>query len=179
MSNSLHDQLFKAGLVDDKQAKKAQKDMRKRVKQQRKSKAVDPGRQEAQQALAQSAGRDRALNRQRNAEVERKAIMAQIRQLIETNRQSREDAEVAYQFADNGKIKRIFVTAPQLKQISQGRLAIVWLGERYELVPAPVAEKIRTRDEGSVILCNEAQEPKEGDVDDPYADYQIPDDLMW
>jgi hypothetical protein len=39
-----------------------------------------------------------------------------------------------------------------------------------------VAEKIRQRDEQSVITP-----PRESGVvdDDPYADYQVPDDLVW
>jgi len=41
-----------------------------------------------------------------------------------------------------------------------------------------VAEKIRQRDQESFIYIaeNASQEVEE---DDPYADYQIPDDLMW
>jgi uncharacterized protein YaiL (DUF2058 family) len=44
-------------------------------------------------------------------------------------------------------------------------------------VPAVVADKIKQRDE-SVVLSQQAVNT-DIDEDDPYADYQIPDDLMW
>ena len=62
--------------------------------------------------------------------------------------------------------------------LSSGRLAIAKLDERYELVPMAVAEKIKQRDEQCIIL-REHNEKQEVDENDPYADYQIPDDLMW
>jgi uncharacterized protein len=57
-------------------------------------------------------------------------------------------------------------------------LAVVKLGEGYELVPRIVADKIAQRDEGAVVVANikSAQQVEE---DDPYKDYVIPDDLMW
>jgi len=57
-------------------------------------------------------------------------------------------------------------------------IAIIKLGDQYELVPSPVAEKIAQRDESRIILQNQASKDS-GDEDDSYADYQIPDDLMW
>ena len=43
-------------------------------------------------------------------------------------------------------------------------------------MPTTVAEKIRQRDEAAVVLLNDRNVQ---DEDDPYADYPIPDDLMW
>jgi len=180
MSNSLFDQLKNAGLVDDKKAKKVKKEKYQKQKQQTKHKgpAVDEAKLKAQQAQAEKAERDRLLNQQRQEEAERKAIAAQVIQLIETNRISERDGEVAYNFTHANKIKHIYVTEELHKQLSKGRLAIVTLGDDYELVPTPVAEKIKQRDAQCVVMCDppSAAEPNE---DDPYADYQIPDDLMW
>ena len=75
------------------------------------------------------------------------------------------------------KIKKLNVTARQQDQLARGLIAIVALGDRHELVPAPIAEKIRQRDEAVVVLLNEKGTGV--DEDDPYADYPIPDDLMW
>ena len=61
--------------------------------------------------------------------------------------------------------------------LSRGQLAIVRLDQGYELVPAKVAEKISQRDPQCVVVLNEAR--TELDEEDPYADFQIPDDLMW
>jgi uncharacterized protein YaiL (DUF2058 family) len=181
MSNSLFDQLKKTGLVDDKKANKVKKEKYKTQKQQikqHKETPSDEARLQAQRAQAEKAERDRLLNQQRQAEAERKAIAAQIRQLIETNRISERDGEVAYNFTDGSKVKRLYISEELHRQLGRGRLAIVRLGEGYELVPTPVAEKIRQRDEACVVVCDQPS-GDQPDAEDPYADYQIPDDLMW
>jgi uncharacterized protein len=55
----------------------------------------------------------------------------------------------------------------------------VKLGDKYELVPTAVAQKIRSRDPATVIVCNDADTQSQPDADDPYAAYKIPDDLDW
>ena len=176
---SLQDQLLKAGLVDDKKAHKIKKNKQKQTRQKQKNKVetTDEAKLAAQQAQAEQVERDRQLNLQRKAETERKAVAAQVRQLVEMNRQSRDDGEVDYSFTDGTLIKRLSVTETQLKQLSNGRLSIIKLDNRYELIPTLVAEKIQQRDKGIPILSNQPTETPE--EDDPYADYQVPDDLMW
>jgi len=176
---SLQDQLLKAGLVDNKQANKIKKTKLKQTKQKQKNKieTTDEAKLAAQQAQAEKVERDRQLNQQRKAEAERKAVAAQVRQLVEMNRQPRDDGDIDYSFTDGALIKRMAVTGTQLKQLSNGRLCIVKLDDGYELIPTLVAEKIQQRDEHTQILSNPSTEiPEE---DDPYADYQVPDDLMW
>ena len=58
-----------------------------------------------------------------------------------------------------------------------GRLVIVCQGESVELVPRVIADKIAERDPSLVVRVNKSS--SEIDADDPYADYKIPDDLMW
>ena len=180
MALSLQEQLLKQGLVDDKKAKQVKQEQRKKTKQQ-KQKPPQPNEtaERARAARAEQAERDRQANRERQLEADRKAIAAQIRQLVETHRlgrDSREQPEVDYQFVDGKKIKKILVTQVQQDQLARGRIAIARLGERYELVPANIAEKVRQRDEQTIVLLNTVSAE---DEDDPYADYPIPDDLMW
>lgn len=178
--SSLQDQLMKAGLVDAKKAKQTQKDKRKATKIQHKSKTavVDETKLQAQKAKEEKVARDRELNAQRKAEADRKAIAAQIKQLITLNVQSKGEGDIAYNFTDGKQIKKIHVSESVQDLLIRGRLIIVKLGESYELVPFPVAEKIAERDESVVIALSTAQDAQT-DEDDPYADYQIPDDLMW
>lgn len=178
--SSLQDQLLKAGLTDEKKVKSANKQKRKQKKQQRSGAdvAVDDTREVAQQALADKAQRSRELAQQQNAEAEKRAIAAQIKQLIEMNSQSRQGGEIAYNFSDGKHIKKLFVTQGIQDHLIKGKLAIVRLGEGYELVPSPIAEKISQRDADSVVLLNDPAADVV-DEDDPYADYKIPDDLMW
>jgi uncharacterized protein YaiL (DUF2058 family) len=186
--SSLQDQLLKAGLVDDKKVKRAQKEQRKAAKVQRHSAgdAVDETRLKAEQALVKKAQRDRELNAERNAAAEKKAFAAQVRQLIEMNRQPRAERgtvdDIAYNFTDGSKIKKIYVSAPIQQQLSLGRLAIAKLNDKYELVPAGIAEKISSRDASYIVAhATRSQADVEGAEaeDDPYAEYKIPDDLMW
>jgi len=177
---SLQDQLLKAGLIDAKKAKQASKDKRKEAKVARRSseEQVDEIKYSAEQARLEKADRDRELNRQRNAEAEQKAIAAQIKQLIERHRQSKGGDQVEYNFTHGKLIKKIRVAPAIQQQLIRGQLAIVALGEGYELVPRIVADKIAQRDEKSVIVANLSAQAQ-ADEDDPYKDYVIPDDLMW
>jgi uncharacterized protein YaiL (DUF2058 family) len=88
------------------------------------------------------------------------------------------DDSIAYHFTDNNKVKTLYVSKDMWEQIVKGKLAIVKLGKQYEIVPAEAALKIKARDEHGVIVCNESISSKVNQ-DDPYADYQVPDDLMW
>lgn len=175
--NPLQDQLLKAGLVK-------QKDVNKVNKQQDHQARVSPVSAPkeatllAQQAQAEKLARDRALAEQAKEALRLKEINARIRQIILHSRITRDAGETAYHFTDNTTIKKIFVTPLLAEQLSRGQLAIVMLDQKYELVPLKVAEKIRELD-ASVVIALHVPEKKPVAEDDPYADYQIPDDLMW
>ncbi|BFM15997.1 DUF2058 domain-containing protein [Maricurvus nonylphenolicus] len=179
MSKSLQDQLLGAGLVDKKKAKQVKKDKRKSDKVQRKSKdkAVDEVKLQAEQARQEKAERDRKLNQERQAAAEEKAIQAQIIQLIEHHRITKQ-GETAYNFTDGKTIKKIYIDETLTGQLSRGQIALVRNGDDYELVPKVVAEKIAQRNDSFIVVANEKQDNVD-DEDDPYADYPIPDDLMW
>ena len=180
MAISLQDQLLNSGLIKKDKANKAKKEKYKQSKQQRNSKTVqiDEATLLAQKSLAEKQAKDRELNQQQKAKADEKAIVAQIKQLIKLNIQAKDDEGIAYNFSDNNAVKKIYVNDATLKNISNGRLAIVKYDTSYELVPAQVAEKIKQRDASFVLVLNDKAE---GEVaaDDPYADFQIPDDLMW
>lgn len=179
---SLQDQLLNAGMVDKKKAKKFEKDKRKQAKQLPKGqKLANEAREQAQQTLNEKAQRDKETNRALQERVQVKAIAAQIKQLIEVNRLDRSKGDVAFQFVDGKKIKKMHISALFQNQLGKGQIAIVKLGELYELVPTAVAEKIKQRDESLVVMLteNSGVNANQEDEDDPYADFKIPDDLMW
>ncbi len=179
---SLQDQLLKAGLADEKKAKaikKQKKDQAKQRKQQPKgTQQVNETRERARQAREEQAERDRMLNQERQEAAHRKAIQAQIRQLVETHRLERRDGETPYQFAHGSKIKKLYVTEQMLDQLSRGRLAVVCLEGQYDVVPEAVARKIQERDPEAVVVLHERKQDDEA-TEDPYAGFEIPDDLMW
>jgi len=53
----------------------------------------------------------------------------------------------------------------------------VKLKDRYHLVPRKTAEKLAERDQAAVVLLN--TDSRDDEYDDEYADYKVPDDLMW
>lgn len=181
--SSLQDQLLKAGLIGEKQAKQASKDKRKATKVNHKSKqpVIDETKLQAQKAREEKAERDRQLNAQIKADADRKAIAAQIQQLIKNNLQSKGHGDIAYNFTDGKQIKKIFVSAAVQEHLTRGRLAIVKYADGYELVPNPVANKIIERDPAIVVSQSQtnAASNAQTDDEDPYAGYEIPDDLMW
>jgi hypothetical protein len=91
------------------------------------------------------------------------------------------DGELAYNFTAGKKIKKIYVNDDIQDRLSRGKLAITSPeqdNKNFAIIPLGVADKIRQRDQDCFIYIAENQSP-EIEEDDPYADYQIPDDLMW
>ncbi|WP_299071659.1 DUF2058 domain-containing protein [uncultured Paraglaciecola sp.] len=189
MALSLQEQLLKAGLTDKKKAKQVRQQKSKKAKAQKNHNIVETNEAKlAAEALVEAKkAKDRELNKQSKQEAEKKALVAQIKQLIEVNKQpkfsgSKREEEVVCNFTDGTLIKRMYVSQTTQKHISQGKLAIVKLNQGYELVPMPVANKIAERDETCVVYradnISEADQSS-SEADDWYADYEIPDDLSW
>ena len=181
MSLSLRDQLLKAGLVNEKQAKQATRAKKKqdRLVQKNQAEQDDSQRQAVLQAQAEKLQKDQELNRQQQEKAERKALAAQIKQLIEGSRLPKMTTEDYYNFVDDKKVKRIAVNDLMRNKLSSGSLGIVRLGDAYEIIPREAALKIQERDARYIVLLNERAADAPEEEDDPYAAYQIPDDLMW
>jgi uncharacterized protein len=182
MALSLQEQLLKAGLADKQKAQKIKTEKRKKAKQQKKHKLeqTDEARLAAEKALEAKKAKDRELNEQARLDAEKKAIAAQIKQLIEVNRQPKGNGDIACNFTDGTKVKHIYVDKTTHKHISQGKLAIVKFSDSYEVVPMPVADKIAERDAELVLFrADKLEQSSDEQADDWYAEYEIPDDLMW
>ncbi len=175
---SLQDQLLKAGLTNETKAKQARAEKRKQVKKQQKNKVevVNEAKQLLQETKTKQVEKDKLLNQQRNISADKKQIENQILQLINLNKLTDEGEGNAYNFTDQNKVKTIYISDKTRQHIVAGKLAIVKSKTRYEVVPAPVAEKIMQRGEQFVIvLFTENTE----NLDDEYQGYEIPDDLIW
>ena len=181
MGNSLQDELLKAGLIDKKKIdqaakqKKAAKKKKVAKKKSRPAPVIDP---EIQRQRDEKAARDRELNQQRDEVRRQREVNAQVRQLVSKNRHPRveRDEDIPFHFENKGKIKRLFVSPETHQMITDRKLIIVNDNGQFELVPPPIAEKIRSRNPSLVIDLPEETQPAE---DDPYADFKVPDDLMW
>ena len=201
---SLQDQLLGAGLIKKQDANNIKTAKKKQVKKSKETNTElkNEAAEAAEKARLEEQQKSQALNAQRKQEAEEKAAQAQIRQMIEINdiakldKKAPVDSELVYNFTDGSKIKTMLVSAENHKLITKGVVAIAKLesphggnssadGEAdYHLIPAVVARKIIERDSSSIALLNEFSKTddsasSEDDIDDPYAGYEVPDDLMW
>lgn len=174
MRNALQDQLLKAGLVKPTQLKKSNQDHRKAQRDN----TPNPAAEQARLAEQQKKERDRKRNQELALRQERKARIAQIRELIGTQRLDRGGGESTFQFVDAGKVRKIYLHEAQRLQLVDGALALIRVGPVYELVPLDTAHKIAQRDPECVVARNDSG-PAEPSDSDPYAAFPVPDDLMW
>jgi uncharacterized protein len=180
MSMSLRDQLLKAGLINKKQANEAERQQQRQERQPsaKHKHAAAPERAVAPQiAQGAKAARDQALNRQQHEKAERKARLAQIKQLVEQNRLPTIECGEPYNFVDGSKVRRIAVNASIRDRLSRGEIVIVRHDGRYDLVPAAIATRIRERDEGAFVASGVGKESAQSD--DGYQGFAVPDDLIW
>jgi Uncharacterized protein conserved in bacteria len=128
--------------------------------------------------------RDKQLSEQQKQAVLTKEYKAQVKQLIEMNRITVAKGSIDFNFTDNNLIKKIAVDKLTQTQLINGRLAIARLvtdssgKSEYAIIPAVVADKIAQRDAESIVLNSVVSQDVQ-DEDDPYADFKVPDDLMW
>jgi uncharacterized protein YaiL (DUF2058 family) len=178
MNNPFQEQLLKAGLVTQQQVNQANKAKQKKHKQQRQTKKKFADRRPSPVELAaqKKAERDRELNLKREQQAKLKAISVEIDQMIREHALKRgEKCEIAYNFEHRAKVHRIYIDQDMKHRLVAGQLGIARIEGRYELVPPDIADKIRQRNEKRVIVFDQENEQ----VDDDYADYKVPDDLMW
>lgn len=178
MSDSLRDQLLKAGLVTKKQAARSERAQQPyRGGKGRTPPASGPVRSD-DAARAAKAARDRELNREQQAKVEARARRAELRQIIEQHRVAKPETDEYFNFVDGGKVCRIPVDAGLRARLVAGTLVIARCGGRYDMVPAEAASLIRERDAAAVISLDAPASPAAAE-DDPYRDFAVPDDLTW
>jgi uncharacterized protein YaiL (DUF2058 family) len=178
MANSLQDQLLNIGLVNKKKAHASEKEKKKRAKDKRKGEnIIDEAKVLADNAKLSKKERDKEYNLQQKSFQEEKAINAQITQLITLNKIA-ESGELTYHFKSGNKVKKLCVNNEIQDKLSRGVLAIIVYNNSHAIIPVSVAKKIQQRMPKKEITIAESNSDisKEQDM---YADYKIPDDLMW
>ncbi|MCS2159132.1 DUF2058 domain-containing protein [Scandinavium goeteborgense] len=175
---TLQEQMLKAGLVSSKKMAKVQRTAKKSRVQAREAREAVEENKKAQ------LERDKELSEQQKQATLSKEYKAQVKQLIEMNKITIARGNIDFNFTDNNLIKKVVVDKLTQSQLISGRLAIARLlvdkngDSTYAIIPASVADKIAQRDADSIVL-NSALSQEEQDEDDPYADFKVPDDLMW
>ncbi|NNG76713.1 DUF2058 domain-containing protein [Acinetobacter sp. ANC 4277] len=177
VKNALQAQLLKAGLVDNKKAKKLSKQAvhEQRTGQSNEAELKAKIEQDKQEKLA----KDQALDLEKKRLLQGKELKAAIIQMINQHKIRDIDGEVAYQFIDESKIKKIYLNQQIYNALVSGSLVIAKESEGYAVLPKALADRINDKMEGFIIVNNSEKNEQITDEEDPYAAYVIPDDLMW
>lgn len=139
----------------------------------------------SQAAQAAKIARDLALNQKQQLKAEKRARHAEVKQLIERHGVARPVDGEAYNFQDGAKIRQIRIDPAQRVQIGRGELLILRFDGRYHLLPPEIAARVRDRDERIFIHSATAASgataaaAPASSVDDAYAAFVVPDDLIW
>ena len=177
VKNALQAQLLKAGLVDNKKAKKLTKQAHheQRIGQSNEAE-IKANIEKAQQ---KKLAKDQALNLEKQQQLEEKALKASIIQMIKHHKISNTDGDSVYQFIDESKIKKVYISQQIYNALVSGSLLIAKDQNQYAYLPKALAEKIDQKMKGFILLNNAESNEQTTNEEDPYAAYVIPDDLMW
>lgn len=146
--------------------------------QRRSREEIDLAKAYALRAQREKDERIEAERRRQEEARQRREAKAKLATLLEGKALNVADADIARHFPYGGKIKRIYVTEPQLRAVNAGELGVIQLDGRYLLVAAELLAQAEAIFAPAVALKVDPLAPA---GDDPYADpkYQVPDDLVW
>lgn len=173
MSDSLREQMLQAGFKETPGNKK--KNPPNKGKPNKRN-----SKQSKSHGLAQKnepSSLERANIAEREAIAERKRIKAEIKSIIEAEKIDNTAGESAHSYLIGKRIKQLFVTEPIQKQLVAGELVITRLNGSTFLVPAQTGERVQALNPDWVVIVPSTDNATE--IDDEYADYQVPDDLKW
>ena len=181
-ANPLQEQLLKAGLVKKSKVAEVAREQNK-ARHAKGPSELNEIQREAERARAEKAERDRALAAERKAQAHKAELLAQARQIIEDKKVPR-TGEIEYRFTAGGAIRTLLVNEDLRRLLSTGALVIAQLDDRYELLPRVAGEKVRERDAGMIVLDHGQQAGADrssatSEDDAYYAQFQVPDDLVW
>ena len=182
MSNSLRDQLLKAGLVSRDQANRAEAKARKKQKPRKGPESPEAEKQrrlaeEVARAEAEKQKRDRELNRKRDQSRAAKARRAELRKQLGEQKLNDGKGEITHYFQSGKKVKQVMVTPKQQAELIAGRLAIVVMDGIIHLVERSLADVVQRDDPEARVIVVDPDQTEE--IDEAYKDYVIPDDLQW
>ena len=178
--NPLQEQLLKAGLA--KKSKVAAVAREQHLARHAKANTGPTEAQlEAERVRAEKVERDRALAAERKAKTQAAELGAQARQIIRDRKLPRAGG-IEYRFTADGGIRSLLVDEDARKKLASGALVIARLDSAYELLPRAAADKARERDAALIVLDHgQVGEPAATTSEDDayYAQFKVPDDLVW
>jgi uncharacterized protein YaiL (DUF2058 family) len=164
MSESLKDQLIRAGLAPARPRQKKKPPVRETETDL--ATAYRLRKNEAQQ---------RKQNKQRKKladEKRRRKINKELRALVEAHSVRDPQADIARNFMFKGRIRKVLVNKNQLAAVNSGELVIVYLAGSYHLVPAENAGIVQQIAPDHLPDLRTETSPED-------EEFPVPDDLVW
>ena len=166
---SLQDQLLKAGLTT--------KQKRSGVKHG--ASLQEQVQQDLEKAKIEKQLKDNALNDEKKQQLASKEQQLRIKQILTHHQLKGVNGESEYNYTFGTTIKKLLVDEITHKALVNGRLALCGVDDITYLVTSETAEKVAELDSTIILVQNDKLASDTVDEDDPYAEFQIPDDLMW
>jgi len=179
---SLQEQLMNSGLVNKQKAKQAQTDKRRQAKQKKKKGSVVIS--DIQVAVKEKTELQKQMDFEKNQQTQQelaiRAAHGKLIQMIAQHCEKDYQGELDYHFTYDNKVKRIAVKPTIQQGLIKGHLAICVLNDEFYLINKEAAEKLRAIDQSVLVALHDQKSVKIENVEeDPYAEFAIPDDLMW
>lgn len=171
MSDSLREQMLKAGFKQTTPKKS------KPPKSNASNKKSGASKKGGANAHNQPSSMERANIAQREAVAERKRIKAEIKAIIDTSKVENTKGELAHSYIVGKRIKQMFISELCKNKLVAGELVITRLNGGTFLIPAEEGEKVKALNPDWVVITPSSD--GSNDIDDDYADFQVPDDLQW
>ena len=180
--NPLQEQLIKAGLAKKSKAAEVAREQNK-AREAKGPSGPSEIQRETERVRADKVERDRALAAGSKAKARITELLAQARQIIRDKKVPR-SGESEYRFSADGAIRTVLVNEDLRRKLSSGALVIARMDQSYELLPRAAADKVRERDASLIVLDHGQEagsEPATASSEDDayYAQFQVPDDLVW
>ena len=181
MAGSLQDQLKKSGLVSKKKSQKLDAEKRKKIKAQNKGQKINNEISEkVKQAELQKKQADQKRNQQQQQQVKQNEEKARIKQIVDQAKIKDYEGDTAFNFQFNNKVKTLYLNKDNYDGLVAGSIGLCQIDNVIFILPNSTVSKINEINPDYVVLHQDKLNTTTEKVDDdPYADYEIPDDLMW
>lgn len=178
---SLQEQLMKSGLINKQKAKQAQTDKRRKAKQKKKKGSVEVSDVQivinAQKEQQKSQDLDK--NRATQADLDARSAHGKLIQMIAQHCEKNYQGEIDYHFTYDQKVKRIAINETIQKSLINGSLAICVLNDEFYLINKEASQTLSEIDASVLVSLHEKVDMQAIDEEDPYAEFAVPDDLVW
>lgn len=206
MSSSFADQLLKAGLVNADDISKADEEKKLRAEKRKASKSNKakrpPHKKHAVKkpkapvstevanaevskvigASKASAEKAQAKKAQQAFAENRRIMNVKINELLkeqpieEPKDESQGESGVKFSYVYEDKVRGIYVSESQQKRLAAGELAVTVIKAKTKLIPVALAGPLQAIDPKRFIHIVKEEQT---DADDPYAGFEVPDDITW